>query len=161
PFSVTVVQRKIGLITQDSTGSGLAVVQNFISATQLDVDRFTTGSISGITISPAKPGQVLIAWATGMGPVSGGDNVSSPGFNFAANGVNVQVIVGGVSITPAYAVRAPGLAGADQINFALPANTPTGCTVPFQISATWTEADRMVSVLSNTPFIAIAPDSAA
>jgi uncharacterized protein (TIGR03437 family) len=155
PFTAQVVQRKLGLITQDSSGSGLAAVQNYISASQLDLDRFTTGTIPGtaITISPARPGQVLIAWATGMGPVSGGDNTASPGFNFAANGVNVQVIVGGMSITPAYAGRAPYLAGADQINFTLPANVPTGCTVPFQVSVN--------GALSNPTFIAIAPDASA
>ena len=151
-FSATVVQRKIGLISQDSTGTGLAVAQNYISASQLDIDRFTTGTVSGITISPAKPGQVLIAWATGMGPVTGGDNVASPGFDFHANGVNVQVLVGGTSITPLYAGRAPGLAGADQINFQLPANVPTGCAVSFQVSVN--------GVLSNPTFLSIAPDAA-
>jgi uncharacterized protein (TIGR03437 family) len=150
-FAATVVQRKPGLFTQDSSGSGLAVVQNFISAAQLDVNRFTTNTISGTTISPARPGQVLVAWATGLGPVTGGDNTASPGFNFSANGVNVQAIVGGVSITPAYAGRAPGLAGADQINFTLPANIPTGCTVSFQLSVN--------GVLSNPSFVAIAPDA--
>jgi len=152
-FATSVVKQKIELFSQDSTGTGLAVVQNYISAAQLDIDRFTTGSISGITISPAKPGQVLIAWGTGMGPVSGGDNVASPGYNFAANGSNVQVIVGGVSITPVYAGRAPGLSGADQINFTLPANVPTGCTVPFQISVDGN--------LSAPTFISIAPSASA
>jgi uncharacterized protein (TIGR03437 family) len=151
PFPVTVVQRKIGLITQDSSGSGLAVIQNYISATELDIDRFTVGSVSGATISPARPGQTLIAWATGMGPVTTGDNTASPGFNFEANGVNVQVIVGGVSITPLYAGRAPGLAGADQINFVLPSNVPTGCTVSFQVSVN--------GALSNPTFVSIAPDA--
>jgi uncharacterized protein (TIGR03437 family) len=150
-FAVTVVQRKPGLITQDGSGTGLAVVQNYISASQLDIDRFTVGSISGVTISPARPGQTLIAWGTGLGPVSGGDNTASPGFDFTKNGVNVQVLVGGVSITPLYAGRAPGLAGADQINFVLPANVPTGCTVSFQISVN--------GALSNAAFIAIAPDA--
>lgn len=151
PFAATVVQRKPGLFTQDSSGSGLAVVQNFISGAQLDVNRFTTGTISGITISPARPGQTLIAWATGLGPVTTGDNTAAPLFNFAANGVNVQVIVGGVSIAASFAGRAPGLAAEDQINFQLPANVPTGCTVSFQVSVN--------GVLSNPAFIAIAPDA--
>jgi uncharacterized protein (TIGR03437 family) len=150
PAAVQVVQRKLGLITADSSGSGLAVIQNYISASQLDVERFTTFASSGFTFSPSKPGQVLIAWATGMGPVTGGDNVASPGFDFNANGVTVRVIVGGVSITPLYAGRAPGLAGADQINFQLPANIPTGCTTSFQVSVN--------GVLSNPSFIAIAPN---
>ena len=150
PLSVQVVQRKLGLITADGSGTGLSVIQNFISQSQLDIDRFTTYAASGYTFSPSKPGQVLIAWATGMGPVTGGDNIASPGFDFNANGVTVKVIVGGVSITPLYAGRAPGLAGADQINFQLPASIPTGCTVSFQVSVN--------NVLSNPSFIAIAPD---
>src|ERR1035437_3873198 len=153
PFATQVVQRKLGLITADSSGSGLAVIQNYISAAQLDIDRFTTFSASGFTFSPSRPGQILIAWATGMGPVTGGENTASPGFDFNANGVNVKVIVGGVSITPLYAGRAPGLAGADQINFALPSDIPPGCTVSFQVSVN--------GVLSNPSFIAIAPDASA
>ncbi len=153
PFPAQVVARKIGLITADSSGSGLAVIQNFISQSQLDIDRFTVFASGGFTFSPSRPGQVLIAWATGMGPVAGGDNTASPGFDFTKNGVNVQVIVGGVSITPLYAGRAPGLAGADQINFTLPANVPTGCTVSFQVSVN--------GALSNPTFIAIAPNATA
>lgn len=154
PFAVTVVQRRYEVYTQDASGSGLAIAQNFISASQLDFNRFTTGTTpTGYTISPAKPGQVLIVWGTGMGPVSGGDNVASPGFDFTANGVNVQVIVGGMSITPAYAGRAPGFSGEDQINFTLPSNVPTGCTVPFQVS--------VGGVLSAPTFISIAPSASA
>jgi len=152
-FPITVVQRKPGIITQDSSGSGLAVVQNFISQTQLDVDRFTTGAISGITISPAKPGQVLIAWLTGLGPVTGSENTASPGHDFLADNVDIQVIVGGVSVKPLYAGRAPGLAGADQVNFILPSNVQTGCTVPFQVS--------VAGQLSNPSFIAVASNGTA
>jgi uncharacterized protein (TIGR03437 family) len=151
PFATTVVARKLGLITADSSGTGLAVIQNFVSQSQLDIDRFTTFSASGFTFSPSKPGQVLIAWATGMGAVTGGDNIASPGFDFTKNGVDVKVIVGGVTITPLYAGRAPGLAGADQINFQIPANVPTGCIVNFQVSVN--------NVLSNPSFISIAPDA--
>lgn len=150
PFAATVVARKLGLITADGSGTGLAVIQNFVSQSQLDIDRFTTFASGGYTFSPSRPGQVLIAWATGMGAVTGGDNVASPGFDFSKT-VNVQVIVGGVSIAPLYAGRAPGLAGADQINFQLPANAPTGCIVSFQVSVN--------NVTSNPSFIAIAPDA--
>jgi hypothetical protein len=45
------------------------------------------------------------------------------------------------------------LAGADQINFTLPANTPTGCTVPFQVDEG--------GVLSKVTFIAIGPSATA
>jgi uncharacterized protein (TIGR03437 family) len=151
PAQVQVVQRKPALITADATGSGLAVLQNFNSATQYDIDRFTTFASGGYTFSPTKPGpsQVLVAWGVGLGPVTGSENTASPGFDFS-KAVDVKVLVGNKSITPLYAGRAPGLAGADQINFQLPADVQTGCTVPFQIS--------VAGQLSNTTFIAIAPD---
>lgn len=151
-FRVTVVQRKPGIITQDSSGTGLAVVQNYISPTQYDIDRFTTGTITGTayTISPAHPGQVLIAWVIGLGPVSGSDNTASPGVDFSGN-TDIQVLVGDKRIKPLYAGRAPGFAGVDQVNFQLPADVQTGCTVPFQIS--------VAGQVSNTSFISIASGS--
>jgi uncharacterized protein (TIGR03437 family) len=151
PFAATVVKNKPGLLTQDATGSGLVLAQNVVSASQYDVDRFTTGSVGGATISPAKPGQTLVVYATGLGPVPGGDNVASSGYDFTQNGVTVQAIVGGVTIPALYAGRTPTLAGLDQINITLPSNVPTGCTVPFQISEN--------GVLSAPTFISIAADA--
>ena len=152
-FSTTVVASKPGLITADSTGNGLAVIQNYISASQLDLNRFTVGTIQGFTTSPGRPAGTMIAWATGLGGVPGGDNIASAGYDFTKHGVTVAVIVGGVSITPFYAGRAPGLSGADQIDFTLPANIPTGCTVTFQISVNGT--------LSQPSFVSIAPNATA
>ena len=152
-FPATVVQRHVALFAQDTSGTGLAVVQNYVSATEYDVNRFTTGTISGVPISPAHPGQALIAWGTGLGPITTGDNTGAPALDFNANGVSVQVVVGGTSITPAYAGRAPGLASEDQIVFTLPSNIATGCTVPLQISVNGT--------LSAATFITIAPSASA
>src|ERR1017187_8098354 len=68
PFVAQVVANKIGLFTQDSSGTGLASVQNYIvSSAAYDLNRLTTGSVSGITYSPAKPGQVMVAYGTGLG----------------------------------------------------------------------------------------------
>ena len=135
-FSVTIVQRKAQVITADATGNGLAVIQNYVSATSLPVNRFTVGTVGGVAIGPATPGQTEILWVIGMGAVPGApDNTASAGYDFTQHGVTVQVIIGGtVTVTPAYAGRAPGLSGVDQINFTLPSNVPTGCTVQIQIS---------------------------
>jgi len=155
-FSVTIVQRKAQLITADSTGNGLAVAQNYVSSTSLPVNRFTVGTVAGTAVAPAYPGQTVILWVIGMGAVPGGtDNTASPGYDFTQHGVTVQVIIGGtVTVTPAYAGRAPGLAGADQINFTLPNNVPTGCTVQIQISVNGAKSQA-------TTFLAIATDASA
>lgn len=155
-FSVTIVPRKAEIVTADATGNGLAVLQNYVSATSLPINRFTVGTVSGTAIAPAYPGQTEILWVVGMGAVPGGtDNMPSPAYDFTQHGVTVQVIIGGtVMVTPAYAGRAPGLTGVDQINFTLPTNVPTGCTVQIQISVN--------GVMSQaTIFMAIATDASA
>jgi uncharacterized protein (TIGR03437 family) len=153
PFVATVVAAKPALFSQDSSGSGLVLAQNYVSSTELDVNRLTTGVVNGYTISPAHPGQTLIAYLTGMGPISSPDDVGAPVDNFLNSGVKVQVYVGGMAITPFYAGRTPGSAGLDQIDFTLPNNVPTGCTVAFQVSEN--------GVLSQANFISIAPTTAA
>jgi uncharacterized protein (TIGR03437 family) len=152
--TVQVVARKLSFITADGTGNGLAVVQNYISASQLDVNRFTTGTIGGVTVSPLHPGQVGIAYTVGMGADPGPDNQASAGYNFLAHGVNVLTRFGGtLTVTPVYAGRVAGGSGYEQINFTVPANVPTGCTVTFEVSAdggaTW----------ATPTFVAIAPDA--
>ena len=149
PFAAQVVKTKPAVFTQDTTGSGLAVVQNIVSATQYDLNRLTTQVISGYTVSPAKPSQTLIAWTTGLGAVSYADNIVPPA---AYNFPNVQVLINGTAITPLYA-GASGFAGLDQINFTLPSSVATGCTLTLQIS--------VAGVLSPPTTIAIAPSASA
>jgi uncharacterized protein (TIGR03437 family) len=149
PLPVPVMQRKPGFITADSSGSGLVLDQNYISQTQYDINRFTTGTAFGSTISPGHPGQTMIAWLTGLGPVPYADNMAAPVYNFLANNVSVQVMVNGTAITPTYAGSAPNYSGLDQIDFVLPANVTTGCTVPVQVLVN--------GVSSRANFISIAP----
>jgi uncharacterized protein (TIGR03437 family) len=151
PFVAQVVASKPALFTQDWSGKGLAVVQNYVSAAETDWDRLTTGVYNGAQSSPAKPGQVLIAWGTGLGAWEAADKADGVFHDFSTS-ESIAAIVGGVSIPVAYAGRA-GWAGEDQINFTLPANVPTGCSVPLQIS--------VAGVLSAPVSISIAPSTSA
>jgi uncharacterized protein (TIGR03437 family) len=149
-FLAQVVANKVGLFTQDSTGTGLTSLQNYISPTVVDLNRLTTGSISGITISAAHPGQAVIAYGTGLGALAAGDNSTAGAYHDFSTSMTIKAIVGGVSIPVAYAGRA-GYPGEDQINFTLPANVQTGCAVTLQISVNGN--------LSAATSISIAPDA--
>ena len=70
-FKATVVVHKFGIITVNGSGAGRAVAQNYISQTQYDLNRFTTGTLNGFTYSPAHPRQILVIWGTGLGPITG------------------------------------------------------------------------------------------
>ena len=153
PVATQVTASKPALFTQDQSGTGLAVVYNYISQSESDVNRLTTGNYDGSLSSPAKPGQVLIAWGTGLGPYAAGDNATGVVYDFSkAPGTTILAIVGGVSIPVAFAGLS-GYAADDQINFTLPSNVPTGCAVSLQISVN--------GVLSAPTSIAIAPSPSA
>jgi uncharacterized protein (TIGR03437 family) len=153
PVATQVTASKPALFTQDQSGTGLAVVYNYISQSESDVNRLTTGNYDGSLSSPAKPGQVLIAWGTGLGPYAAGDNATGVVYDFSkAPGTTILAIVGGVSIPVAFAGLS-GYAADDQINFTLPSNIATGCAVSLQISVN--------GVLSAPTSIAIAPSPSA
>jgi uncharacterized protein (TIGR03437 family) len=148
--STQVVATKAALFTQDQSGTGMAVVFNYISQSENDVNRLTNGSYNGSLSSPAKPGQTLVAWGTGIGPYAAGDNTANISHDFSTS-EPIAAIVGGVSIPVAFA-GLNNFAGEDQINFTLPANVPTGCAVTLQISVN--------GVLSAPTSISIAPAGA-
>lgn len=142
---VSVVARNFGIVSADSSGSGQAQVQNYRTGTEWDLNRVARGRLGPFTTAPANPGQVLVIWGTGLGADSSSDLNGGVSQNFTAN---TRVILAGREIAPAYAGRSSGLPGTDQINFTLPADAPTGCSVPLQV--------RIGDSYSNTTYIAIA-----
>ena len=93
--SANVVARNFGFATQTSNGQGPA------QATYggYDLNRFTTGTLAQWSIRPAKPGDGMVLWGTGMGADPASDiNGGSSGDQTAAG--QVQVFVGGTAVTP-------------------------------------------------------------
>jgi uncharacterized protein (TIGR03437 family) len=145
---VTVVPRKFRLLSADSSGSGAAALQNVDSSGTYHYNRFTTQTLAGAAISPAHPGDFVIAYGTGLGPIQAPDQ-SPPGMLDLRDQADIRVLIGGEAVVPLYAGRAPGYAGLDQINLQLPADVSTGCTVTMQVSVN--------GQLSNAATISIAP----
>jgi uncharacterized protein (TIGR03437 family) len=130
--AATVVNTAFGIFsTAGSPGPG--IILNYNSPTDQPPNMAST---------PAMPGQVEVMWGTGLGPISTPDNQPPPGGNLP---VAVQVWVGGKQASVEYKGRAPGNAAIDQINFTVPSDAPTGCSVPVQVNAggTWSNTVRM------------------
>jgi uncharacterized protein (TIGR03437 family) len=113
---ITVAQNAVGLFTITSTGAGTGIF------TALD------GTLKTFANS-AKPGDILTAWATGLGPIGTPDNVLPASF---PNFPNVTVFVGGQAAQIIYAGRSGCCAGVDQISFTVPVVT-NGCNVPVTV----------------------------
>ena len=135
--TMNVVDTNFGVFSTAS-GPGPGIVQNYNSATDEPLN---------LQSYPLKPKQIAILWGTGLGPVTTGDNTPPPGGDLP---VTVEVRVGGKLANKIYSGRAPTFAGVDNVYFEIPADAPTGCSVPVQINAG--------GVVSNTVRIAISPD---
>ncbi len=140
PRSFRVVASSFGTFSLNKGGSGPGVITNFESATAQPVNT---------ALRAARPGQTLILYGTGLGPLPAGtpDNGAAPAV--AIGQANVELYVGGRRASVAYAGRAPGFAGLDQINFVVPTGA-LGCSIPVGI--------KIGNSVSNYTTIAIAPN---
>jgi uncharacterized protein (TIGR03437 family) len=122
PAPIRVIPSSFGMFTRNSGGSGPAIVQNFISQTQQP----TNGLIAA-----AQPGQTVILWGTGLGPVAGNEAAAPlPG----DLGVPVDVYVGNQPAIIAYRGRSGCCVGIDQIVFTVPPGVE-GCYIPVAVRA--------------------------
>ncbi|HYP12849.1 MAG TPA: hypothetical protein VEQ63_02910 [Bryobacteraceae bacterium] len=121
PAPVRVVRSSFGAFSLNQAGSGPAVVQNFNSVADQPINALNR---------PARPGQTLILWGTGLGPVSFDDRQAPTVGDVPGN---VEVYVGGKLATVAYKGRTSCCAGTDQINFVVPEGVE-GCHVPIVVN---------------------------
>ena len=148
---VTVVAAAFGIVSVDSSGTGQAQAQEYRSATAADLNRPASGVLGSFTLAPARPGQVMVLWGTGLGADAQSDPAGGTSGDKTAS-ANVRVIVGSREIVPAYAGRSSGLPGTDQINFTLPSDVDLGCFVNVAV--------RVGTVMSNMVTIATAANNA-
>jgi uncharacterized protein (TIGR03437 family) len=92
------------------------------------------GQIPGISTHPVKAGDVLIVYATGLGPVdspiaNGADSLDKLRNTIA----RPTVLIGGVPATVAFSGLSPQFPGVNQLNVVVPAGVTAGAAVPFQI----------------------------
>jgi uncharacterized protein (TIGR03437 family) len=93
------------------------------------------GQIPGISTHPAKVGDVLIVYATGLGPV----DISVPNGGIPPTGqlantiARPTVLIGGVPATVFFSGLTPQFPGVNQLNIQVPPGVSTGASIPLQI----------------------------
>jgi len=108
---------------------------------QLDADNVVASRADGSVVtpsSPAKPGEVVVLWATGLGlttPPPEGFQIPTTAAPLVA-GANLSVLLDGTPVDPGaidYAGQAPGFAGLYQVNLTLPMSTGANPEIRLQI----------------------------
>jgi len=138
---ITVVANNVGIfsVTENGQGAGIVTYADYslVSSTKA-----------------ANPGDTLIIWATGLGPVSGNELAGAQlGINMPS--IPLTVWLGGVQAPVTYQGRSGCCVGEDQIVFTVPSSVPTGCAVPLFIEI----GTGSTALISNNTVIAVATGS--
>jgi uncharacterized protein (TIGR03437 family) len=121
PSPVRVVDSSFGIFSVNTAGLGPGVLFNYVTADNQSVNS---------TQVAAKPGDLITLYGTGLGAVSGPDNIAPPAGDLP---ITADVSVGGQKATVLYHGRTPCCAALDQIVFKVPDNAPLGCWVPLYL----------------------------
>ena len=123
PLQVLIVGAQPALFSKNSSGGGQALIE------RVSPDGSRSLAEPG---TPARPGDVLVIYASGLGPVSGDVSVAdaSPVSPLAQTVNPVTISVGEVQAAVSFAGLTPGFAGLYQVNAALPVGAPVGNAVP-------------------------------
>ena len=129
--AITVVSSNLGVFTVTSDGQGAGIVTN-ADYSLVSVTKASNCGGPYTTCGAANPGNTLILWATGLGPVSGSD-AAGAGLGVNMPNIPLKLWLGGVQATVVYQGRSGCCVGEDQIVFVVPSNVPTGCSVPLAV----------------------------
>jgi uncharacterized protein (TIGR03437 family) len=131
---VTVVSGSFGIYTLNEAGNGPGIITD---ANYKVIERNNA----------AKPGDVLIIWGTGLGPVQG--NEAGGALPGDMPNLPLKVYVGGSQANVTYRGRSGCCAGLDQIVFTVPSGV-TGCSVPVTVQIGDTVGNFVTTALGNS-----------
>jgi uncharacterized protein (TIGR03437 family) len=149
PMSHGIVASNVGIFTIDSSGQGPAIV-TYSDYSLVSAAKAASCGGPKTACGAANPGDTLIIWATGMGPVSG-DDASGAGLGQNMPDVPLRLWLGGVEASIVYQGRSGCCVGEDQIVFTVPNGVPTGCAVPL--------VAQIDGLISNTTVMPVANGS--
>ncbi len=118
----------VGIFTIDSTGQGPGIV-TYPDYSLVSAAPGTPCGGPNTACGAANPGDTLILWTTGLGPVDG-DDASGVGLGQNMPDIPLKIWLGGVQVPVSYQGRSGCCVGEDQIVFKVPDDVPTGCAVP-------------------------------
>lgn len=102
--------------------------KQYVAATHASGTFISNGKIPGVTAAPAQPGETIIFYGTGFGPVTPNSVVFAGAIASSAARVNanVQFKIGGTTAQVPFAGLVAGLVGVYQFNVVVPADAPAG-----------------------------------
>jgi len=136
-----------GIFTINSTGTGPGIV-TYPDYSLISPSKAANCGGPNTTCGAANPGDTLIIWATGLGPIPGND-ASGAGLGQNMPSLLLTVWVGGMQAPVLYQGRSGCCIGEDQIVFTVPSNVPTGCAVLLVVQVFNAVSNSVVMPIAN------------
>jgi uncharacterized protein (TIGR03437 family) len=92
----------------------------------------SNGAIPNIPAAPAKPGETLVCYGVGFGPVTPGPAAGRVATAPSSLNAQIEFQFGDVSVKPTYAGLAPNLVGLYQFNVVVPEGLAAG-DIPLRV----------------------------
>jgi uncharacterized protein (TIGR03437 family) len=145
PQTISLRDVSPGIFSLDSSGSGQGAIQIANTAIFAAPD----ASIPGALARPAKRGEFLTIYCSGLGDVSPrpATGAASPGGPPSTTLLTPSVTIGGVPAPVSFSGLSPGFVGLYQVNVQVPDTAPAGAQVPVVMT--------IGGVSSNTVTIAV------
>jgi uncharacterized protein (TIGR03437 family) len=139
PEAFVVAPAQPGIFTRNQQGSGQGIV--------VRSDQVTLAEPG----TPARPGEAVVIYGTGLGPVSQTPVAGqpAPGNPLAVALSTVTVEAGGKQAQVLFAGLTPGFAGLYQVNAILAADTPSGNAVPLLLRVDGQESNTVEIAVQN------------
>ncbi len=130
PFTAEVASVVPSFFTLDGTGVGPVVAVNLDGTVAQPTD-----CCGGVPTRPARKGDGLILYASGLGPLDPPERTGDSSLTQIRNTVErVRVFFAGFEAEVSFAGQAPGFVGVNQINvLEVPSRAPTGDTVAMRL----------------------------
>ncbi len=110
-----------------------------------------TGAVSGTTTHPAKPGDVIIIYATGLGAVNSPIADGANSLDKLRNTLTVPVVmIGGITAQVDFSGLSPQFVGVNQLNVVVP-NAAAGDTVPLQLMVGGITTSNTITIAVENP----------
>ncbi len=139
PYGIYVNSTQPGLLAPPSF---LVGGKQYVAAISADgTFAIPQNAITGVASHPAKPGDTLVVYGVGFGPVTGGITAGTLVTQGNTLTAQVQFLFGTTAATIAYDGLAPSFTGLYQFNIVVP-NVPANSTVPISVSLAGIKAAR-------------------
>lgn len=145
PRTISLESAAPGIFTINSQGTGQGVIVNAVTG----VLAAAAGSVSGATTQPARPGDDITIFATGLGATNPAVTTGARPSGLTRTVATPSVTIDGVAAEVTFSGLSSCCVGLNQINVRVPASARSGNAVPVALTISGRQSNSVTMAIGN------------